>query len=559
MKRIHSFIKTKHASYLMKVADYVANYMKDRKITQVFSVTGGFAMHLNDSFGQTLDVVYQHGENPCGYSAMGYSKMSQRPSVVCVTAGCGATNAVTPCLVAYQDSVPVFFISGAVPSKENVRTLKHSMRIYSGSDCDIIDAVKNMTKFSCELCDPAETRCVLDRCVWNLTSGRPGPVWLSIPLDVQAMQVPESMKGWAPEIPEKSVSFPVDDWVAAKRPVILVGGGVHNSQTELLLDDFVNKHKVPVVCSFFGTDLAPDYNIGRVGVIGDRAGNFTIQNADLILSLGCRMGKSITGYRSDWFAPDAKVVSVDVEMDLREFFRCDLPVKDASEWLEKTRGWKAMWFRELPNRGDPMCPYNVLNKFFDIKPEGETVVVSSGSIFCVAWHQCVIKPGDRFIASGHGDMGYEVPCAIGCALESGKTTWPIVGDGSFQFNVQELQTIKSLNLPVKILYFNNGGYGAIQITQDNYFQRRFGVEVACPEVKKVCYAWDLQYFTSIEEAIEFKGPCLVDIPCKVQQRYPRLSNLMRPDGTFDNRPMHDMWPFLDREAFKSNLCISTKE
>jgi acetolactate synthase-1/2/3 large subunit len=538
----------------MKVSDYVAKYLKEKNISQVFSVTGGFAMHLNDSFGQALDVVYQHGENPCGYSAMGYSKMSQRPSVVCVTAGCGATNAITPCLVAYQDSVPIFFISGAVPSKENVRYLKHSTRIYSGSDCDIIDAVKNMTKFSYELCDPAETLAVLDQCVWNLTSGRPGPVWLSIPLDVQSMQVPEDVEGWQrPELVEEPTSFSIEEWVASKRPVLLVGGGVRNSRTEGLLEEFVNKHRVPVVCSFFGTDLVPEYNIGRVGVVGDRAGNFTIQNSDLILSLGCRMGKGVTGYNRDQFAPNARVVSV---KDLHEFFRRDIPVVDLSEWLEKTRKWKTMWFREVPNPEEPLCPYNILNKFFDLKPSGETIVVSSGSIFCVSWHQCVIKPGDRFIASGHGDMGYEVPCAIGCALASGNTAWSIVGDGSFQFNIQELQTIKSLNLPVKILYFNNGGYGAIQITQDAYFQRRFGVEVSCPDVKKVCYAWDLQYFTSIEEAIDFQGPCLVDIPCKVQQRYPRLSNVMKPDGTFDNRPIHDMWPFLDRQVFEEELKVS---
>jgi acetolactate synthase-1/2/3 large subunit len=536
----------------MKVSDYVTDYLKERDITRVFSVTGGFAMNLNDSFGQCLDVVYQHGENPCGYSAMGYSKMSQRPSVVCVTAGCGATNAITPCLVAYQDSVPIFFISGAVPSKENVRYLKHSTRIYSGSDCDIIDAVKNITKFSYELCDPAETLAVLDQCVWNLTSGRPGPVWLSIPLDVQSMYVPENMERWLPELVKEPFIFPVNKWLDARRPVLLVGGGVRSSGTERLLEDFVNKYKVPVVCSFFGTDLVPDYNIGRVGIIGDRVGNFTIQNADLILSLGCRMGKPITGYRQDWFAPNALTICV---TELREFFSSYIPDKDATEWLEKTLKWKSMWARELPNPGDPSCPYNILNKFFDIKPPEGVVVSSSGSIVCVAWHQCVIKVGDRYIMSGHGDMGYEIPCAIGCAIQSGKTTWVIVGDGSFQFNIQELQTIKSLDLPVKILYFNNGGYGAIQITQDSCFQRRFGVEVPCPEVKKVCYAWDLQYFTSIEDAVSFHGPCLVDIPCTVQQRYPRLSNIMNPDGTFDNRPMHDMWPFLDRDVFNKEMSL----
>jgi acetolactate synthase-1/2/3 large subunit len=487
--------------------------------------------------------------------------MNQTPSVVCVTAGCGATNAVTPCLIAYQDSVPVFFISGAVHQKENVRFLEHSTRTYSGSDCDIIDMVKNITKFSHELWDPKLIRSVLDECLWNLTNGRPGPVWLSIPVDVQTKQVPDEHPAWFP--PEKPVSapFPMDVWNNAKRPVILVGGGVWNSGTVPQFEKFVISHQIPVVCSFFGTDLVPDFNVGRVGNIGDRTGNFVIQNADFVLVLGCRMSKTIIGYRPEWFAREATVFSVTLEngMDLRDFFSLQFPQKDHSDWLAKTRVWKSMWFREMPNPGKIDCPYTILSDFFDKKPVCQNIVVSSGSIYCAAWHTCVVKPGDRFISSGHGDMGYEVPCAIGCALESGRTTWAIVGDGSFQFNVQELQTIKTLNVPVKILYFNNGGYGAIQITQDAYFKRRFGVEVPCPDIQKVCTAWDFPYFTNLNDAIVHVGPCLVELKCSVQQRYPRLSNVMKPDGTFDNRPIEDMFPFLDRELFKTNMCVASIE
>jgi len=542
----------------MKVSEYIAQYLIDHGVTQCFSVTGGFAMHLNDAFGERLNVVYQHGESPCGYSAVGYSKMNQQPSVVCVTAGCGATNAVTPCLIAYQDSVPVFFISGAVPHKENVRFLEHSTRTYSGSDCDIIDMVKNITKFSYELWDPKLVRSVLDECLWNLTNGRPGPVWLSIPVDVQTKQVPDEQSKWFPPDKPLSTEFPMDAWNNAKRPVILVGGGIWNSGTVSHFEKFVTSHQIPVVCSFFGTDLVPDFNVGRVGNIGDRTGNFVIQNADFVLVLGCRMSKTILGYRPEWFAREATVFSVTLEngIDLRDFFSLQFPQKDHSDWLAKTRGWKSMWFREMPNPGKTDCPYTILSDFFDKKPACQSVVVSSGSIYCVTWHTCVVKPGDRFISSGQGDMGYEVPCAIGCAIESGRTTWAIVGDGSFQFNVQELQTIKTLNVPVKILYFNNGGYGAIQITQDAYFKRRFGVEVPCPDIQKVCAAWDFQYFTSIDDAIVHDGPCLVELKCSVQQRFPRLSNVMKPDGTFDNRPMEDMFPFLDRELFKTNMCVA---
>ena len=245
-----------------------------------------------------------------------------------------------------------------------------------------------------------------------------------------------------------------------------------------------------------------------------------------------------------------------IQMDLVDFFKTEqLPVKDTTLWVDKALEWKSKWARELPNPESNICPYNFMKTFFDKKPAHENIVVSSGSIFCVAWHQCVVKPGDRYILSSHGDMGFEVPAAIGCALESGRTTWAIVGDGSFQYNVQELQTIKTLGVPVKILYFNNGGYGAIQITQDSYFKRRFGVEVPCPDIKKVCQAWDIQYFTDVCDAIEYDGPCLVEVKCMVQQRHPRLQNLMRPDGTFENKPLEDMYPFLDRDEFRVNMFV----
>lgn len=525
----------------MKVSEYIAQFLLEREITQCFSVTGGFAMHLNDSFGSCLNVVHTHGENPAGYAAIGWSKITNKPSVVCVTAGCGATNAVTPCLIAYQDSTPVFFISGAVPHKDNVRFLNHVTRTYAGSDCDIIDMIKNVTKFSYELWDPAETKKILEQCVWHLTEGRPGPVWLSVPLDIQSQHVPDVMEGWTPPLKKSPPEFPIDLWNTSKRPVILIGGGIRTSETEFELEQFVQRHKIPVICSFFGTDLVPEWNIGRVGVVGNRTGNFIFHRADLVLALGCRVSKSITGYQQN----TKTIIQINCEnnWDLRDFFQLNLPVKNVPMWSNQAKQLCDIWFHERPNPGLKECPYNILEEFFDKKPEGQNIVVSSGSIYCVTWHTCVVKPGDRFISSGHGDMGYELPCAIGSALASGRVTWAIIGDGSFQFNVQELQTLKTLSVPVKILYFNNGGYGAIQITQDTYFKRRFGVEVPCPDVSKVCHAWDIPYFTSLNDAIAHNGFCLVELKCIVQQRYPKLYNQLNSNGIFENRPMDDMYPF----------------
>jgi acetolactate synthase-1/2/3 large subunit len=552
----------------MKVSEYIAQFLLEREITQCFSVTGGFAMHLNDSFGAHLNVVYPHGENPAGYAAIGWSKMTNKPSVVCVTSGCGTTNAVTPCLIAYQDSTPIFFISGGVPHKESIRTLQHSTRTYSGSDCDIIDMVKNITKYCVNFTPESDIQFEMEKLYWYMTSNRPGPVWIHIPLDIQSMVVKSGKSFEIPNTLNYDIIFPFDIWQNSKRPVILVGNGIHLSNTSNELNNFVQKHNIPVVSSYFGTDLVPDYNVGRVGILGDRTGNMTLQNADFVLCLGCRINKSIIGYRPEWFCREATIVSINIEdidigqtikIDLRNFFsNIELPLKMNHEWwLEKTRSWKKKWGRELPNPTSNNCPYTFLNKFFDIKPPGETCVASSGSIFCVAWHQYLAKPGDRYLVSSHGDMGFELPAAIGASIASKNTVWSIVGDGSFQFNLQELQTIKSLNLPVKILYFNNGGYGAIRITQDMYFQRRFGVEIDCPDIQLICHAYGIKYFSSneIETAIVYNGPCLVEVVCEVQQRHPRLMNKMNEDGTFVNTPMEDMYPFLNREEFRANMFV----
>lgn len=557
----------------MKISDFIADYLLKNNINTCFSVTGGFAMHLNDSFGSKLNVTYTNGEGPAGYSAIGYSKVDHTPCVVCVTSGCGETNAVTPCMVAYQDSVPIFFISGGVPHKESIRWKRLEegtlVRTFSGSDHDVLETVKGITKYACVVWDPLRIVEYLDTCILNLTSGIPGPVWMSVPLDIQNLQVDFTIPV---PLPVLSIhhggldNFPIDKWNASTRPVILVGNGVYLSKSKDLFEKFVEYHKIPVVSTFFSTDAVPLYNMGRVGIIGDRTGNFVIQNADFILNIGSRLAKSVVGYRQEWFAREADIVSINLTtidlgvtciMDIKNFFETEkLPKKKTLNWFVKTHSWKDRWFREIPNPGLDTCPYTFLNLFYNKKPDGGICVASSGSIFCVNWHQFLNKGHDEFIISSHGDMGFEIPCSIGCALRCpDKTIYCIVGDGSFQFNFQELQTIKDLHLNVKILYFNNGGYGAIKITQDSYFKRRFGVDIKCPDVKKICNVYDLKYTTNLDEMLEYPGPCLIEIVCQVQARCPRLVNIMRDDGTFDNRPSEDMFPFLDRDEFSNEMCI----
>ena len=567
----------------MKVSDFITNFLVGKSVTKCFSVTGGFAMHFNDSFGQKLDVTYTHGEQPAGYAALGWSSYEHNPSVCCVTSGCGATNAVTPCLIAYQDSVPVFFISGQVHRDDNIRSRGGKIRGYFGSDCDIIESVKSMTKCAIELTDPKDTLKVLQECYYNLTTGRLGPVWLSVPVDVQSMEVPETPGEW--EVPQEvsMTSLPqefLDVWSGAQRPIILAGNGIHLSKTKVQFRKFLEHHKLPYVVSFFGSDLGDDYT-GKTGLIGNRAGNFAIQNADLVLCLGSRMCKSITGYKRDLFAREAKIVYLDIDesefiedkkldiklrMNLKTFFDLKLPtLKMNTTWIQKNKEWKELWSEEMPEKnGELVCPYRHLNVFFKEKPGNSVVTMSSGSIYCVGWHMYRYKDGDRFITSGHGDMGYEIASAMGASFH-GKRTWVIVGDGSFQYNIQDLQTLKHSNLPVTILVFNNGGYGAIKITQDAVFKREYGTssssDLTFCDIEKVSKAYDVPYY-KVERDDDLgylkhsNGPMVVEIMCNTQGRYPRLSNKPQPDGTFKNMPYEEMAPFLDDETLEKHMFVT---
>lgn len=566
----------------MKVSDYITNFLLEKGIHKCFSVTGGFAMHLNDSFGQKMNVVYTHGEQPAGYAALGWSSYEHIPSICCVTSGCGATNAITPCLIAYQDSVPVFFISGQVHRDDTIRSSISKHRGYFGSDCNIIECVQGITKFAAELTDPANIRCVLEECYENLTSGRLGPVWLSIPVDVQSMQVPDIVPPYLKLMIATNEVFPqefLDLWSNCRRPIVLAGNGIHLSKTHEKFRNFIHYHTIPYVVTFFGSDLGDDY-VGKVGLIGNRSGNFAIQNADLILCLGSRLSKNITGYNRDLFAREAKVVYLDIDksefmekkkvdiklhMDLKTFFDLKLPKIEWNErWIQKTNEWKHLWIDEVPPKDGPLvCPYRHLNMFFTEKCGNSIVTMSSGSIYCVGWHTHRYKDGDRFITSGHGDMGYEVASAMGASFH-GKRTFAIVGDGSFQYNIQDLQTIKHHNLPITILVFNNGGYGAIQITQNMVFKREFGTtptsDLSFCNIEKVTNAYDIPYYrVENDEDIGYlnhtDGPIVVEIMCNVQGRYPRLSNKPMPDGTFKNMPYEEMAPFLDDAFLRDNLFV----
>lgn len=590
----------------VKVSDYIIDFFYKNSVDTVFTITGGFAMHLNDSFGKhgKYNIYYQHHEQACGYSATGYSKTNSKSCIVCTTSGCAATNAISPCLVAHQDSLPILFISGQVKSNESIRatnTENMKLRHYAGADCDIISIVSPITKYSKEILHINEVKETLIEAYKNLINGRPGPVWLSIPVDIQGMfmeledtyEIPIIQK----ELPTyENLKIEELDKLQellkkSERPLIIAGNGIKLGNCIDKFNDFIQKYKIPVVVTFHGTDLIETTNYlysGKIGLVGDRHGNFTLQNCDLLISLGCRVAQGIIGYRSDWFAREAKIVYVDndknelekqnlnyelkINMDLNTFFDTyNYSVYDYSKWIEKCIHWKNKWLFETPNLSDEkgINPYYALKEFFNYAPKNKITLVSSGSIITNVWHMVNIKCGDKFIISSQGDMGFELPASIGAQIaEPEKMVIPIFGEGSFQLNIQELQTIVQYKLPIKILLFNNAAYGAIEITQRNFFNNKFGVDyssgISFPDSEKIAYAYGIKYLSArknkdfnkvLEEFINYKETIILEVFCCIQGRYPRLNAIKNDDGTFTNRPFEDMDPFMDREEFKNEMIV----
>jgi len=596
----------------VKVSDFITNFLIKNDLDTVFTITGGFAMHLNDSFGKNpdFDIYYQHHEQACGYSATGFTKTNSKPCIVCTTAGCAATNTISPCLVAHQDSLPILFISGQVKSNESIRAMnteQMKLRHYAGADCDIISMVTPITKYAYEITKIEEVRSVLIEAIKNLINGRPGPVWLSICVDVQGFLMDDEIMSITIPVIEKDIIGQNPNFenleelhklvLKSERPMIIAGNGIKLGHCNEKFNQFLEKYKIPVGVTFHGTDLIETNNelyVGKIGLIGDRAGNFAMQNCDLLISFGCRMAQGIIGYRSDWFAREAKIIYIDndenelakinthydlkINMDLNMFFdNFNYDFTDSNKkndwWVEKCNHWKNKWQFETPSDlsdENGINPYHLLKIFFDKAPENKVILCSSGSIITNVWHMVNVKKGDKFIISSQGDMGFELPASIGSQIaEPGKMVVPIFGEGSFQLNIQELQTIVQYKLPIKILLFNNGAYGAIEITQKNFFKAKFGVDyssgLSFPDSEKIANAYGIKYLSVskneniesvIQEFINYnEGPIILEIFCCIQGRVPRLNAIKNEDGTFTNRPFEDMDPFLDRKEFKNEMIV----
>lgn len=598
----------------MKLSDYVIKKLAETGTKHVFYLPGGGAMHLVDSLGSSNDIepVCCLHEQAAAIAAEAYSRVTGGIGVALVTTGPGGTNAITGLAGAWIESTPCVFISGQVKRADLMGD--SGVRQMGPQEVDIVSVVRPLTKLAVCVLDPATIRHDLEQALHLARSGRPGPVWLDIPLDVQAAQIePEQLPGFDPAmLPADVNTATLDHWAdqtiellnAAERPVVLVGNGVRLAGALAELREWIELLGAPVLTTRTnGLDILPaDHPLyfGRPGSMAPRGANFTLQNCDCLLILGARLDPVQCGYNHANFARAARKIMVDIDgaeirkmrtpvdvpavADAGTFLRAlltrrkSLARRDHSAWLGRCRDWKARYplvlpeHRNLPAR---VSTYHLSDVISDIlAPEDLFVCGSSGTgieIFMMCYRA---KQGQRaFLTGGLGAMGFGLPAAIGaCIASGGKRTMLVDGDGGFLLNVQELAVLAQRQLPVKIFVLNNLGYLSIRSMQRNHFAGRLvGSDGASglptTDLVRIGDAFGVStarieshdgLADQVRRVLETPGPVLCDVQITPDEvRMPTLSSSVRADGSIFSRPLEDLWPFLPREEFRANMIIPT--
>ena len=584
-----------------RVCDLIANYIADTGISDIFMVSGGGLLFLTDGLYNCdrLNAICCHHEQAAAMAAVGYAKYFGFGCAY-VTTGCGGTNALTGVLNAWQDNTPCIFISGQCKRKETIRYRKLNIRQLGVQEADIISIVQSITKYSVMIEDAQDILYELEKAVYLAKEGRPGPVWIDVPMDVQSALVDtEKLRHYTPtktEFPSEDLGQLKKDLMGSKRPVILAGGGIRSSNTMHELKAFVEKHQIPVACSRMGTDIletTSPLNIGRIGNKGVRSANFAVQNADLLLVLGSRLSVSSTGQEYEYFARGAKVVVVDIDeeehkkgtvhieqfyhMDLRQFFEQmkDFPICDFSSWAKVCLNWKNKYPVCLPEyyESELVNLYVFIEELSKQLKEDSVIIGDAGSaVYVPAQGIKTTTDKQRYITSGgQAEMGFSLPASIGVsfARNCGEVL-AITGDGSLQMNIQELQTLKHYDLPVKLFVWNNNGYLSIRASQNRMFDGRLiGTDnrngVSFPNLEKIADAYGLKYVKipntqmvacGIQEALAYDGPVVCEVMCiQDQPIVPSVSSKQLEDGTLVSCPLEDMSPFLSRKELQQNMFI----
>lgn len=590
---------------MIKLSDYVFKFLKDYGIKNVFMLAGGGAMHLCDSLGRSgIEYICCLHEQVASISAMAYAQYKNDIGVALVTTGPGGTNAITGVAGAWFESVPLLIISGQVKTSDFAE--KYKVRMLGFQETNIVEIVKSITKYAITVINPYEIKYHLEKAIFLAKEGRPGPVWLDIPLDIQNAKInekklrsfkkPKSKNNENIKIVVNKITEMLNN---SERPVILAGYGIRISNSIKEFNKLVKILKIPVLTTWKAADIIEDENpyfFGRPGIAGQRASNFIIQNCDLLISIGARMDYGQIGYDHSTFAREAKKIIIDIDKNeiekfkfkvnlkipydcgkvIKEILNRKIKIKKYSAWLEYSNKLKNQYpviSSDIKKNKNYISTYILaeeLSKWMnsnDIFAPG-----SSGMCSDIPMQVWRVKKGQRIINSpGFGAMGFGIPTTIGVCVASGKkNTICTNGDGGFQLNIQDLETIRRLNLPIKFFVLNNKGYGSIRNTQLNFFNGFFvgsGEEsgLTLPEIKRIAYAYKIKYYflknyskltKIIKKVLKEKGPviCEVLIDPKEKTIY-RITNIIDKQGKIKSKPLEDLYPLLPRDEFFKNMII----
>ncbi len=595
---------------MIKLSDYVINFIAEQGVKHVFMLAGGGAMHLDDSVGRCKDIEFicNLHEQASAIAAEAYAMVTNNIGVALVTTGPGGTNAISGVAAAWLDSVPCFFISGQVKRADLKGNL--GVRQLGVQEIDIVSLVSPITKYAVTIMDPTTIKYHLEKALFLAKSGRPGPVWIDIPLDIQATMIePEGLVSFTQlekgkqELCDEHLEDLIKNAIQllnnAERPVILIGNGVRiaGAQEEIL--HLINQLEIPVMTTWMGIDLIPyshELLIGSPGSIAPRGVNFALQNSDWLLIIGARMDMAMIGYAPEKLARKAQKIMVDIDSNEIQKLKdaINVPIcadakvfisefqkqtngiekKDRSAWLSRCREWKAKYPVVLPEyrQQTEINTYYFSEILAEELSDGDLIAPgSSGNAVEIFFQVFQAKSKQRvFHDRGLGSMGFALPASIGACLASGrKRTISVDGDGGFQMNIQELETVARLNLPIKFFVFNNHGYASIRASQQKFFGRLTGADASSgmtfPDLASIATAYKLasvRINTSVDLRQQIKnvlqtlGPVICEVVVLPDEVcIPRLSSMQRPDGSIVSKPLEDMWPFLERQEFLSNMII----
>jgi acetolactate synthase I/II/III large subunit len=605
---------------MMRVADYIVKLLADANLEQVFMVTGGGAMHLNDAFGreERLNIVFCHHEQTCSMAAESYARITNRPAIVNVTSGPGGINALNGVFGAFVDSIPMVVVSGQVKRETLATSYALPVRQLGDQEVDIASMAGPVCKRATVLDDPVDTRYVVEQAIWLSKAGRPGPVWIDVPIDVQASLVePADLRPFdaardasdtmlsseqglqTGDALEATLVSALARLAQSERPVVLAGAGVRLSGGHDRFLRVVEKLGIPVTTGWNAHDVLWNDHpmfVGRPGSVGDRAGNFAVQNADFLLVLGSRLNIRQISYNWESFARAAYLVMIDADKAelAKPTLTVDLPIHadldEALRLLEELPYTRSpvhqtyvSWCRErvirypvvlaeYAKQEEPVNPYVFIQKLFEELQHDDIVVTGDGTACVVAFQAADLKKGQRlFTNSGCASMGYDLPAAIGACCASGRgRVVCLAGDGSIMLNLQELQTIAGHRMPVKIFVLNNDGYSSIRQTQRNYFPDNVvgcGPEsgLTFPDFVHLGEVFGIpcgrcsnhrDLNDRIHATLAGEGPQLLEVMLDPDQQFsPKLASRQLADGSMVSSPLEDLAPFLTREELADNMLI----